>query len=139
MTFVGVAFDKDRGRNSNQRAMWPEALPPLMIIAACISFTGWALGRLDRWETGGKVGYYCTSYRSYDVTQMRLLLYSAAKVRFGQVGSHYDRKRQANHWISTQAEGNPASTHLKYKNRIKCHQIILSCVSVCGLIMLGTL
>lgn len=35
--------------------MWPEALPPFVIIASCIAFTGMAMNFLDRWEHGGKV------------------------------------------------------------------------------------
>jgi len=35
--------------------MWPEALPPFIIIASCIAFTGMSIAFLDRWENGGRV------------------------------------------------------------------------------------
>ena len=73
---------------------------------------------------GRKGWLHCTC--TVAMTSQNVLFSSAAKIRFGQVGSHYDRERQANHRISTQAEGNPVSTHLKYKNRIIYHQMILS-------------
>lgn len=38
--------------------MWPEALPPFIIIAGCIAFTGYAIKYLDRWENKGKARRY---------------------------------------------------------------------------------
>jgi hypothetical protein len=38
--------------------MWPEALPPFIIIAACITVTGISLRLLDRWENNGKPRRY---------------------------------------------------------------------------------
>ena len=35
--------------------MWPEALPPFIIIATCITVTGIGLSLIDRWQHGGKV------------------------------------------------------------------------------------
>lgn len=46
-----------RGQKVIEKAekMWPEALPPLIIIASCIAVTGMGLAVLDRWQHGGKV------------------------------------------------------------------------------------
>lgn len=35
--------------------MWLEILPPFAIMVGALSFTGLALGLLDRFQTGGKV------------------------------------------------------------------------------------
>ena len=35
--------------------MWPEALPPFIIIAACITVTGYSLRFLDKIQNNGKV------------------------------------------------------------------------------------
>lgn len=85
--------------------MWPEALPPFIIIAACITATGLGLKYLDKYEYGGKVSYRkvhlgcCALFRKYFV-------YITAKTVWSRgVGWADDEERQENHRIRIQATG----------------------------------
>ena len=37
--------------------MWPEILPGFAIMVGALTVSGLALGFIDRWQNGGKVGF----------------------------------------------------------------------------------
>ena len=52
---INAHLETEGQRSRYIYTMWPEALPPFIIIATCVAVTGMGLGILDRWQHGGKV------------------------------------------------------------------------------------